>query len=49
MGRMAAYSGQQDTWEMALGSREDLSPPRYDWDAPPPAAVVAVPGQTKFA
>jgi predicted dehydrogenase len=48
MGRMAAYTGQQVTWEMALGSGEDLSPARYDWDAPPPASQVAVPGQAKF-
>jgi predicted dehydrogenase len=48
MGRMAAYTGQEVTWEMALNSREDLSPARYDWDAPPPASRVAVPGQTPF-
>ena len=28
MGRMAAYTGQQITWEMALNSKEDLTPPR---------------------
>ena len=33
MGRMAAYTGQEITWEMALNSKEDLSPGRYDWDA----------------
>ena len=48
MGRMAAYTGQQVTWEMALNSREDYRPPRYDWDAPPPPSQVAVPGQTRF-
>jgi hypothetical protein len=48
MGRMAAYTGQEITWEMALNSKEDLSPSRYDWDAEPPAAKLAVPGQTKF-
>jgi predicted dehydrogenase len=48
MGRMAAYTGQQITWEMALDSREDLSPVRYDWEAPPPESRVAVPGQTPF-
>src|SRR4051794_17948067 len=48
MGRMAAYTGQQVTWEMALNSKEDLSPPRYDWDAPPPPSPIAVPGQTRF-
>jgi predicted dehydrogenase len=50
MGRMAAYTGQQITWDMALNSQEDLSPSRYAWDAAPPAssATIAVPGQTKF-
>jgi predicted dehydrogenase len=49
MGRMAAYTGQQITWRMALDSKEDLSPSGYDWDAQPPQARVAVPGQTMFA
>jgi predicted dehydrogenase len=48
MGRMAAYTGQEITWEMALNSKEDLSPARYDWNAAPPVAGIAVPGQTRF-
>jgi predicted dehydrogenase len=48
MGRMASYTGQEVTWEMALNSREDLRPTRYDWEASPPASHVAVPGQTTF-
>jgi predicted dehydrogenase len=48
MGRMAAYTGQEITWEMALNSQEDLSPVRYAWDAAPPTSRVAMPGQTKF-
>ena len=48
MGRMAAYTGQEVTWEMALKSKESLSPNRYAWDAEPPAAQIAVPGQTRF-
>lgn len=48
MGRMAAYTGQEVTWEMALNSKEELSPNRYTWDAPPPASSIAVPGQTAF-
>jgi len=32
MGRMAAYTGQEITWEMALNSRENLGPDRYDWN-----------------
>jgi predicted dehydrogenase len=49
MGRMAAYTGQEITWEMALNSKEDLSPARYAWDAAPPDSSIAVPGQTRFA
>jgi predicted dehydrogenase len=47
MGRMATYTGQEITWDMAWNSKEDLSPPRYDWGplATPP---VAVPGVTRF-
>src|SRR5262249_33990286 len=32
LGRMAAYTGQTITWDMALNSKEDLSPPKYAWD-----------------
>ena len=49
MGRMAAYTGQEVTWDMALNSKEDLSPARYDWDSAPPVSQIAVPGQTPFA
>jgi predicted dehydrogenase len=47
MGRMATYTGQEITWDMAWRSREDLTPPRYEWGdiAAPP---VAVPGVTRF-
>jgi myo-inositol 2-dehydrogenase/D-chiro-inositol 1-dehydrogenase len=45
---MAAYTGQEVTWEMAMKSQETLSPSRYDWDAQPPAAQIAIPGQTRF-
>ncbi len=48
MGRMAAYTGQEITWDMALNSQEDLSPPRYDWDVALPVPPVATPGMTKF-
>src|SRR5260370_32507704 len=48
MGRMAAYTGQLVTWEQALNSAEDLSPPKYDWDVRLPDPPVAVPGGTKF-
>ncbi len=47
MARMAAYTGQVITWEMALNSKEDLSPAEYAWgDLPRPE--VARPGITRF-
>lgn len=47
MGRMAAYTGQQITWEQAMNSKEDLTPAKYAWgDLPTPQ--VAMPGQTAF-
>ncbi|MEZ5403993.1 MAG: Gfo/Idh/MocA family oxidoreductase [Bryobacteraceae bacterium] len=48
MGRMAAYTGQQITWEMALNSQEKLFPDDLRWDGsfePPP---LPRPGVTKF-
>jgi predicted dehydrogenase len=48
LGRMAAYTGQVITWEQALNSRQDLSPPRYAWDVPLAVPPVAMPGQTRF-
>jgi predicted dehydrogenase len=49
MARMAAYTGQVVTWEMALNSREDLSPSAYDWNIKLPVPPVAMPGKTKFS
>ncbi len=31
MGRMATYTGQVITWEMALNSKEDLTPAKYEF------------------
>ncbi|MCA9204230.1 MAG: Gfo/Idh/MocA family oxidoreductase [Planctomycetales bacterium] len=47
MGRMATYTGQQISWEQAMNSQEDLTPPAYEW-GPLAAPPVAVPGETKF-
>jgi len=47
LGRMAAYTGKEITWEQALQSQEDLSPPAYEW-GPLPVAPVARPGLTQF-
>jgi len=48
MGREACYTGQKITWEQAMNSQQDLSPPAYAWtDIEVPQ--VAVPGKTKLA
>lgn len=47
MGRMATYTGRKITWDMAMNSKEDLSPSSYEW-GPLKYAPVAVPGVTKF-
>ena len=48
MGRMAAYTGQQLTWEQALNSQEVIFPVDLDWKGSRPAAVMPIPGRTKF-
>jgi predicted dehydrogenase len=48
MGRMAAYTGQEITWKMAMASKEDLTPPKWDWNAKLPEPPVAIPGVTRF-
>jgi predicted dehydrogenase len=47
MGRMATYTGQAITWQGALNSTEDLTPPRYEMGEMP-VAPVARPGITRF-
>jgi predicted dehydrogenase len=47
MGRMATYTGKSITWEQALNSQEDLTPPKYEW-GPLSVAPVATPGSTPF-
>lgn len=47
MGRMATYTGQEITWDMAWNSKEDLTPPKYEW-GPIAAPAVAVPGVTRY-
>jgi len=48
MGRMAAYTGQEISWEQALNSKEQLVPDKLDWNQPLPVAPMAEPGKTKF-
>ncbi|MBY0527222.1 MAG: Gfo/Idh/MocA family oxidoreductase [Gemmataceae bacterium] len=48
MGRMACYTGSAITWDMAMNSKEDLTPAKYELGALP-TAPVAMPGVTKFS
>ena len=48
MGRMAAYTGQEVTWEDALNSKEQLVPEKLDWNMKLPIAPMAIPGLTKL-
>ena len=45
MGRMAAYTGQQVTWEQAMSSQLDLRPAEYAFGEIPVPAI-AMPGRT---
>ncbi|MGE3110046.1 MAG: Gfo/Idh/MocA family protein [Phycisphaerales bacterium] len=45
MGRMAAYTGKEVTWEFAMNSKLDLSPPAYEFGSLP-VPDVAMPGRT---
>ncbi len=50
MGRMAAYTGQQVTWDFVTKeSTLDLYPKQLDWDGERPASSHAVPGITKLS
>ena len=49
MGRMAAYTGQEITWEAAMNSQESIAPAKIAWDAPAPVLPMAMPGITKFS
>ena len=44
MGRMAAYTGQEVTWEQALNSQEQLVPEKLDWKMKLPITPMAIPG-----
>lgn len=48
MGRMAAYTGKEITWEQALNSQEKLVPEALDWNMKLPIAPIAMPGKTPF-
>jgi predicted dehydrogenase len=48
MGRMAAYTGQEVTWDQALNSQEKLIPDHIDWNGSLPVPPRAQPGVTKL-
>ncbi|MGL4555356.1 MAG: Gfo/Idh/MocA family protein [Gemmataceae bacterium] len=48
MGRMATYTGQEITWEMAMNSKEDLLPASLK-EGPMPTPAVPKPGITKYS
>jgi myo-inositol 2-dehydrogenase / D-chiro-inositol 1-dehydrogenase len=48
MGRMAAYTGQEITWEQAMSSQEKLVPDELDWKMKLDIAPMAMPGVTKI-
>jgi len=49
MGRMAAYTGQQITWDQAMNSQEKLFPEKLDWNGSLEVRSRAEPGVTKFS
>ncbi len=48
MGRMAAYTGQDVTWEQALNSQERLVPEKLAWDMKLEMPLMAIPGRTNL-
>jgi hypothetical protein len=50
MGREAAYSGLEITWDMIMNSKQDLMPKQGQWDykATNPVPEFPVPGKYKF-
>ncbi len=48
MGRMAAYTGQQITWDQALNSQEKLVPDHLEWNMSHEVPPMPRPGVTKF-
>jgi hypothetical protein len=46
MGRNAAYSGQELTWDQALNSQVSLVPKPVEWNAKHEVPGLAIPGRT---
>ncbi|MCC7388653.1 MAG: Gfo/Idh/MocA family oxidoreductase [Phycisphaerales bacterium] len=47
MGRMSAYTGKEVTWEFAVNSKLDLTPPSYEF-GPIETPPVPIPGKTEL-
>ena len=48
MGRMAAYTGKEITWEQAMNSQEKLVPDFFEPDMELPIRPMSLPGVTPF-
>jgi predicted dehydrogenase len=48
MGRIAAYTGQEITWEDAMNSKDKIVPDNFDWKMKLDIAPMAMPGVTKL-
>ena len=48
MGRMAAYTGKEITWDQAMNSQLKLVPDDLTWDMDFPIRPMARPGRTEF-
>jgi hypothetical protein len=55
LAQMVCYTGEQLTWQQAMGSTLSFALPRYAWDAQPPVKPdasgqypTAMPGVTRF-
>jgi len=48
MGREAAYSGLEITWDMMMNSQQNLQPKAFGYDLPLNIPPRPVPGQYKF-
>jgi hypothetical protein len=48
MGREAAYSGIEVTWDMMMNSRQDLQPKAFDYKLEMEVPPVPMPGRYTF-
>ena len=49
LGRTAAYTGQEITWDEINNSQEKLVADPLEWNMKLPIAPMAIPGKTRFA